>query len=210
MLDSQGFDLWADGYDQSVREADQNDEYPFAGYAVLMNAVYGTVMRSAPAKVLDVGIGTAVLSKKLYDAGCAVTGLDFSKEMLTAARRKMPDARLILCDFSQGIPPELAGESFDFILSIYALHHLAYGTQAEFISALLKRLKPQGRMLIGDVCFATRDALDACRDLSGELWDDEEHYIVFSELRERLEGVIASFHPFSHCAGVIEIQKETA
>lgn len=210
MLDSHGFDLWAGDYDQSVLEADQKNEYPFAGYAALMNAVYGTVMKSAPAKVLDVGTGTAVLSKKLYDAGCEVTGLDFSEEMLAAARRKMPDARLIQWDFTQGLPPELAGESFDFIISTYALHHLSYAAQAEFIRVLLKRLKPKGRMLIGDVCFETRETLNACRELSGDFWDDEEYYIVFSELQETLCGYSASFHTFSHCAGILEIANETA
>ena len=98
----QGFDLWADSYDNTVREAEENDEYPFAGYHRLMNAVYGTVMERSPAKVLDVGIGTALLSQKLYRRGCEVTGIDFSEEMLQSAQRKMPDASLMLCDFLAG------------------------------------------------------------------------------------------------------------
>lgn len=205
MLTSHGFDLWTDVYEQSVRNADRNSEYPFAGYSALMNAVYGTVMQKAPAGVLDVGLGTGLLSKKLYDAGCAVTGIDFSAEMLSAARRKMPGAKLVLWDFTRGVPPELASETFDFILSTYALHHLTHEAQAEFIRALLKHLKPQGCMLIGDVCFPTEEALAQCREASGCLWDDEEYYIVFTKLMERLPGYAASFHPFSFCAGVIEI-----
>ncbi|MBN1776486.1 MAG: class I SAM-dependent methyltransferase [Clostridiales bacterium] len=205
MLDSYGFDLWADSYDDSVRQAEEDNEYPFAGYSALMNAVYGTVMNCAPAKVLDVGFGTAVLSKKLYDAGCKVTGIDFSAEMLQAARRKMPRARLLRWDFTQGIPPEFAAETFDFIISTYALHHLAYDAQASFILALLKLLKAGGRMLIGDVCFETEEALLECREQNGELWDDEEYYIVFSRLQKELPGYSVSFHPFSFCCGVIAI-----
>lgn len=44
MLTTQGFDLWADGYDKSVEEADESNAYPFAGYRKLMNAVYNAVM----------------------------------------------------------------------------------------------------------------------------------------------------------------------
>ncbi len=210
MLNSHGFDLWAGEYDQSVSEADQKGEYPFAGYAALMNAVYGTVMRSVPATVLDVGIGTALLSKKLYDAGCTITGLDFSAEMLQKARNKMPDARLICWDFTRGVPPQIQTERYDFIISTYALHHLSYEAQAEFIRALLHHLEPKGRMLIGDVCFETRENLDACRRSSGKYWDDEEYYIVFSELQGKLSGYRASFDSFSLCAGMIEIANDTA
>ena len=207
MLNSNGFDLWADSYDESVRHADQSGEYPFAGYTALMNVVYGTVMTKAPVKVLDVGIGTAVLSKKLYDAGCDITGIDFSTEMLEITRGKLPNARLLQCDFTKGLPPELSGETFDFIISTYALHHLEEEAQTAFILSLLALLTPRGKILIGDVCFPTEDALRQCRDQSGNLWDDEENYIVFSKLRESLKGYSASFQAFSFCGGVIEIEK---
>ena len=32
MLNEQGFDLWADGYDRSVGLSDEGNTYPFAGY----------------------------------------------------------------------------------------------------------------------------------------------------------------------------------
>ena len=32
MLDNKGFDLWADGYDESVGLSDEENTYPFAGY----------------------------------------------------------------------------------------------------------------------------------------------------------------------------------
>ena len=37
MLNNQEFDLWADGYDKSVALAEENDEYPFAGYKKILN-----------------------------------------------------------------------------------------------------------------------------------------------------------------------------
>ena len=39
MLSSQGFDLWADGYDQSVGLTDEEGGYPFAGYKELLNRI---------------------------------------------------------------------------------------------------------------------------------------------------------------------------
>ena len=32
MLNEQGFDLWADGYDRSVGLSEEDGSYPFAGY----------------------------------------------------------------------------------------------------------------------------------------------------------------------------------
>ena len=40
MLDSKGFDLWADGYDESVHLCEENNEYPFAGYKDVLNIIY--------------------------------------------------------------------------------------------------------------------------------------------------------------------------
>lgn len=209
MLNSHGFDLWSGRYDDSVKQADESDLYPFAGYARLMNAVYATVMNAAPAKVLDVGFGTALLTAKLYEAGNAITGIDFSAEMIEIATQKMPDATLLQWDFSLGVPPALYGQSFDFIVSTYALHHLADDVTVGFLSALLNLLEPGGAILVGDVCFRTRDDLLACRDDCGDGWDDEEFYFVFSELQKRLSPICRlDFHPFSFCSGVIEIRNK--
>ena len=38
-------------------------------------------------RILDIGCGDGVLTRKIADAGCAVTGLDSSPEFCAAARR---------------------------------------------------------------------------------------------------------------------------
>ena len=43
MLNSNGFDVWADGYDESVRLADENDAYPFAGYATILREILSLI-----------------------------------------------------------------------------------------------------------------------------------------------------------------------
>ena len=35
MLDNTGFDLWADGYDESVGISEENNSYPFAGVVLI-------------------------------------------------------------------------------------------------------------------------------------------------------------------------------
>jgi hypothetical protein len=63
-------------------------------------------------------------------------------------------------------------------------------------------------MLIGDVCFPADDELRQWRGKGGNLWDDEENYIVFSKLRKHLRAFNYSFHAFSFCCGVIEIGRK--
>lgn len=207
MLNEVGFDLWADGYDESVRQTDAENQYPFAGYSGMMNAIDSTVMQDMHARVLDVGVGTGVLTKKLYDAGCDITGIDFSSEMLAAARYKMPNATLLQWDFAKGIPSAIEKQSYDFVISTYALHHLAGEEQEALIGSLLGLLKPQGRLLIGDVCFPTDDALLRCREFSGDAWDDEENYIVVSKLQARRMDWAITFQAFSFCCGLMEITR---
>jgi len=40
MLDSKGFDLWADGYDRAVGVSDEENTYPFAGYREVLGGIY--------------------------------------------------------------------------------------------------------------------------------------------------------------------------
>lgn len=208
MLNDHGFDLWSDSYDESVKTADESNQYPFAGYTAIMNTIYGTIMNQAPVSVLDVGFGTAMLASKLYDGGNTITGLDFSAEMLKIASSKMPEAKLLQWDFTNGLPPVLNKRKFDFIVSTYALHHLTDEDKAVFIRKLPDILASDGAILIGDVCFHTIDDLLSCKKSCGDGWDDDEFYFVLSELRDRLSPFCRiAFHKFSFCSGIIEIRK---
>ena len=209
MLDNHGFDMWAGGYDTSVAITDDNNDYPFAGYKKIMNAIYGTIMKKSPAKVLDIGIGTGNLAAKLYDGGNDITGIDFSKEMLSKAGAKMPNATLIQYDFTQGLPPELAQNKFDFIVSTYALHHLTDEEKIPFIKSLLSHINKTGSIFIGDVSFQNRAGLEKCQASYEDEWDDDEFYFVFSELSDALGEVCnMTYHQFSHCSGVMEITRK--
>lgn len=124
VLNSSGFDLWADEYDKSVNLSEEEDSYPFAGYQSVLNRVYYHSRASAAGKILDIGFGTGLLSKRLYEEGYSIYGMDFSEKMIELAGEKMAGAHLIRHDFAEGFPEVWSDEKFDCIISTYALHHL--------------------------------------------------------------------------------------
>lgn len=207
MLDNKGFDLWADGYDKSVQLSEENDEYPFAGYKDVLNTIYNIVHKREKAKILDVGFGTGILTKKLYDDGYEIYGIDFSQKMIEIAKEKMPLASLIKYDFSKGLPEEIKDNSFDYIISTYAMHHLEDEEKNEFIEKLENYLNKDGKIIIGDIAFKTRELLEKCKTNYNEYWDEEEVYFVFEELKESLFDKNINFIEISHCSGVIQISK---
>lgn len=207
MLNDKEFDLWADGYDKSVRLCEEAGEYPFAGYKDVLNEIYRAVHRKKNARVLDIGFGTGVLTKKLYDDGYEIYGIDFSERMIAIAKEKMPDAVLIQHDFSNGLPKEIAAKRFDFIISTYAMHHLTDSGKAELITQLFKCLSADGRIFIGDVAFETREELNVCKKESGDSWDSDEIYIVFNELKQCFPADKIQYHKKSRCAGIVTCMK---
>lgn len=191
--------------------ADDNNQYPFAGYKQILGEIFAKVMLKAPCHILDVGIGTGTLAAKLYEAGNIITGIDFSDEMLKIAKAKMPDARLIRHNFTKGLPIEFAEtfEKFDFIISTYALHHLTDEEKPVFIEAASKLLAPNGLILIGDVAFATHEMHDECRAGAEDGWDDDEFYIIYENLSKFLGGHLkTNYQQISHCGGLLEVRPQ--
>lgn len=205
MLNSNGFDVWADGYDESVRLADENDAYPFAGYATILKEIYGRVCASGAKAVLDIGFGTGTLAGQLYQQGCDVFGQDFSSRMIQLAQGKMPRAKLYQGDFSLGLVQELKQQRYDAIIATYALHHLTDEQKVAFLQELLPLLQDNGCIYVGDVAFATRAQLEQCKAQAGDDWDASEIYFVYDELKQAFPQL--QFEPVSHCAGLLTLKK---
>ena len=205
MLNSNGFDVWADGYDESVRLADESDAYPFAGYATILKEIYGRVCASGAKAVLDIGFGTGTLAAKLYQQGCDVFGQDFSSRMIQLAQGKMPRAKLYQGDFSLGLVQALKQQRYDAIIATYALHHLTDEQKAAFFQELLPLLQDNGCIYVGDVAFATRAQLEQCKAQAGDDWDASEIYFVYDELKQAFPQL--RFEPVSHCAGLLTLKK---
>ena len=155
--------------------------------------------------MLDVGFGTGTLTAALYRQGCEIYGQDFSARMVRLASEKMPEAHLCLGDFSLGLVPPLPDRKYDFIVATYAMHHLTDEQKFALIDRLLALLADGGALLIGDISFPDRAALEACRLQAGDEWDDEEIYIVADELRAVFPDLV--FLPKSHCGGVLKLTR---
>lgn len=83
MLDNKGFDKWAGEYDASIQR--HSEGYPFEGYYNLLSYVHSLIKESKEIKILDVGVGTGLLTHKLYKKGGQIYGIDFSEKMLELA-----------------------------------------------------------------------------------------------------------------------------
>mgnify|MGYP004475835097 FL=1 len=205
MLDSKGFDLWADEYDKSVGLSEEENTYPFAGYKKILGTIYKTIMEKPDPTVLDIGFGTGTLTRKLYENGCTVYGQDFSSKMIELALEKMPEAHLYKGDFTLGLVEPLKHEHYDFIVATYSIHHLTDVQKVNFLKELLDRLNDGGKILIGDVAFETRSELEKCKEESGDGWDNNEIYCVSDELRAEFTNL--RFEKISFCSGILIISK---
>ena len=205
MLNSKGFDLWADGYDKTVGISDEESTYPFAGYKEVLGRIFKAIMETTNAVVLDIGFGTGTLTMKLYEQGCSIYGQDFSARMIALTSEKMPNAHLYQGDFSKGLVEPLQNRHYDYIVATYSLHHLTDAQKSVFLTELRDHLKENGKIMIGDVAFETRKDLERCRLAAGDAWDDEEIYFVAEELRKDLPGL--SFMQVSDCAGILMLDR---
>lgn len=205
MLNSKGFDLWADAYDKSVSLSDECETYPFAGYKVILNEIYNRVLSCPGKSVLDLGFGTGTLISKLYQQDYCIYGQDFSGKMIELAQNKMPKAKLYQGDFSHGLVNDLKQLKYDAIIATYSLHHLTHHQKICFLGELLTLLKEDGCIFIGDVAFPTRDELEKCKLQAGDEWDETEIYFVFDELKSVFPKLV--FEPMSYCSGILTLRK---
>ena len=203
MLDSLGFDRWADQYDDAVRASDRADAYPFAGYGSVLDEICRRILTRPGASVLDLGFGTGTLTARLYAGGCEIFGQDHSRRMLEIASAKMPLAHLYQGDFSRELAEPLRQRKYDFIVATYALHHLTDPQKVALLTSLRELLEPGGAILVGDISFPTRADLERCRREAGDEWDEEEIYLVAEELRAAVPS--ADYLPLSRCGGVLTL-----
>lgn len=184
MLDRRGFDQWAGEYDESI--ATHEKGYPFEGYYDVLSDVHQRVKKSEQTTVLDIGVGTGLLTHALCERRCQIHGINFSPKMLGRAKQKMPNGRFYCHDLTQGLPQGIRDETYDYIVSSYVLHHLDHGAKVTLLQQLYQNhLKARGKIIIADISFNTRQELEDCRKEARENWDEDEHYIVVMSYTQR-------------------------
>lgn len=204
-LDSNGFDIWSKDYDKTINKYIKG--YPFEGYYSVLDYIYDNITTKGKAKILDIGVGTGLLTCQLYNEGSNIYGIDFSDSMLEIAKSRMPYAMFKKWDFNYGLPAEFLNETFDYIISSYAIHHIDNSNKVNFLRELRSLLNDKGKILIGDIAFKTMDDLLKCQELNKSNWDYDESYIIADDLVKDLRELNMHVNHFqlSSCAGVLVI-----
>ena len=138
---------------------------------------YSTAEKMLPdrrigAKALELGGGTGEFSRRLSNAGFAVTFVDYSEHNLArASDAGYETARL---DLNKGLPV-FEDESFDLVVMLEVIEHLV---AAEFILAECYRVvRPGGFVIVSTPNFAY--LFNRLRILAGNLSKDEGYHYRF-------------------------------
>jgi SAM-dependent methyltransferase len=97
---------------------------------------------------LDVGCGTGVLAARLARSGYQMTGIDPSEGMLEILRERAPAVQAVR---ASGTDLPVDDDSFDLVLSVATMHHIADPDDVRVTLAEMVRVaKPLGRILVWD------------------------------------------------------------
>ena len=97
---------------------------------------------------LDVGCGTGALAWRLAEAGYEMAGIDPSEGMLEILRERAPAIQALA---ASGTDLPFADDSFDLVLSVAVMHHIAdRGAVSRTLAEMVRVAKPSGRILVWD------------------------------------------------------------
>jgi len=97
------------------------------------------------AKILDVGCGTGIpVARHLIQSGFAVVGIDLSKEMISIAGQRVQGVDFLQMNMTE---IDFPSESFDGVISCYAIFHVPRNKHAAIFQSFCRVLKPDGIML---------------------------------------------------------------
>lgn len=186
--DKWDFDSWADSYDEDVSK-DITTLKIYKNYDFILNSVYKLVEDSGINNpyILEIGVGTGNLSGRFLKNNYNIIGIDQSREMLNAAKEKYPDLKVRLGEFLK-IP--FNDKSFDVIVSTYAFHHLNVEEKVIAIEEMLRVLKDDGKIIIGDLMFKNHeDKQNILKKLSKEQIEEVncEYYSYVDILQDKFK-----------------------
>lgn len=143
-------DLVRRGYDaiSHAYRDDQGRSNPLSGEDVTRYAGWVEELASlipAGSRVLDLGCGAGVPGTKLLaEGGFEVVGVDISQVQTDRARRLVPGATFVTADMAAW---DCESNSFDAVVSFYALIHLPLDDQPELLGRIRRWLRPDGMFL---------------------------------------------------------------
>lgn len=175
--DKWDFNSWAKSYDNDVKK-DNGELKIYRNYELILQSVYESVekLKIKNPKILEIGVGTGNLASKFLNSGYDIIGIDQSREMLSVAKEKYSMLKVRLGEFLK-IPYD--NKSFDIIVSTYAFHHLNESEKCIAIEEMMRVLKDNGTIIIGDLMFESKESEEKIlKDLSEKQIEEvkDEYY----------------------------------
>lgn len=130
--------------------------------------------------ILDVGCGPGQFAKYMMDKGFQITGIDFSNEMLSTAKKKVPEGKFQHADMRN---LDFKEENFDGLLVAYSLIHIPSDDIPKTLEGFYRVLKPVGFIEI----IAQKGEADKVVD---EPFLPSEKMFFNFFTKERLEGFL--------------------
>ncbi|UOR13350.1 class I SAM-dependent DNA methyltransferase [Halobacillus amylolyticus] len=203
------FNQWASSYDDTVSGKDPEYKEVFEGYEAMLQELADL----AVSPVLEFGVGTANLTKKMVAQNKVVAGVEPSEEMRRIANVKCPEAAVYEGDFINFPSLQLPIKS---IVSSFAFHHLNEGEKRLAIQSYYDKLEEGGKIIFIDTLFKdeahklslVKDAeekgyLNLAQDLQ------EEYYAYLNDLEQMFlkAGFEVSFKQKNKFAWLIQAKK---
>jgi putative AdoMet-dependent methyltransferase len=199
------FDNWAKTYDADLEGA---ETFPFIGYDTLLNDIIAYAEIEPDYEVLDLGIGTGNLARRVPVPDDQIWGVDFSAAMLAKARLVLPAAHLIQADLVGKDWLEEIDLQFDRILSAYTFHEFADAQKNKILIKLAQNcLKKGGLIVVGDISFQNENDLLSAWAQFVDSWDDDEYYWSAETAIKALNhsGFSVVYEQVSCCAGIYKL-----
>lgn len=147
-------DSQADTYEEKVRsDHDDLDDFIRENYFEILDRVIELAQFKPGMHVLDIGIGTGLLTERM-PTGLELFGIDISQKMMEKLHRKKLPVKLAIGSFTD-IP--YSDIKFDRIISTFAFHHLTPEEKEVAFKEIDRVLKPGGYLIIGDFMFENND-----------------------------------------------------
>lgn len=119
---------------------------PFGGERRFRQAVVDALEIAPGHHILELGVGTGAMTRRMVDAGARVTGLDLAVPMLARARKRAPEADLREAD----ILTFRSETAYDGVLLAFVLHEMDARTRAGALATAHRCLRPEGRLVVLD------------------------------------------------------------
>jgi SAM-dependent methyltransferase len=167
--DGQGadFDCYANGYESDVDRSVSFTGRNSAFYARRKVELLEEIARQGPGplqelSLLDVGCGTGTTDQVLAPRVRSLQGVDVSAEMLTKARRNVPEAQFSWYD-GENLPFD--DGAFDVVVAICVLHHVPLAQRSRVVSEMVRVSRHDGVVAVFEhnpYNPLTRHAVNTC------------------------------------------------